>query len=241
MFLWNIHLPIEQQSAYFRIILFLFIIASAKEHGYKPAIKKGSEDTSMSVLIVVSHPRQDSLTFQVARRFAEGLSQAGHDYEILDLHGIGFDPVLQGREELNMTAGEQEQPYSPELEREMERLRQHDGLAFVFPLWWWHLPAMLKGYIDRVLNNRVAYGTSNLHDYRALWLALAGVSEEQVKKRNYDEATTRLLNVGIADYCGITDSKVEFFYETLDSPPAHYEALLEQAYQAGLHYGKGEN
>lgn len=137
-----------------------------------------------------------------------------------------------------MTAGEQEQPYSPELEREMERLRQHDGLAFVFPLWWWHLPAMLKGYIDRVLNNRVAYGTSNLHDYRALWLALAGVTEEQMKKRNYDEATTRLLNVGIADYCGITDSKVEFFYETLDSPPAHYEALLEQAYQAGVNYGK---
>lgn len=140
-----------------------------------------------------------------------------------------------------MTAGEQEQPYSPELEREMERLRQHDGLAFVFPLWWWHLPAMLKGYIDRVLNNRVAYGTSNLNGYRALWLALAGVTEEQMKKRNYDEATTRLLNVGIADYCGITDSKVEFFYETLDSPPSHYEVLLEQAYQAGLHYGKGEN
>ncbi|WP_424923087.1 NAD(P)H-dependent oxidoreductase [Aureibacillus halotolerans] len=48
----------------------------------------------MKVLSVVSHPRKDSLTFEVANRFAQGLTEAGHDNGILDLHEIGFDPVV---------------------------------------------------------------------------------------------------------------------------------------------------
>ncbi|AIQ42760.1 NAD(P)H oxidoreductase [Paenibacillus sp. FSL R7-0297] len=193
----------------------------------------------MNVLIVVSHPRQDSLTFQVARRFAQGLTAAGHGYEILDLHEIGFDPILRERDEPDLSLAEQS--FSPEVEREMQRMKEHDALAFVFPVWWWHLPAMLKGYVDRVLNNGFAYGTSQLPHQHALWLALAGVTQEQMKKRNYDEAIMQLLNVGIADYCGITDSRVEFLYETTSSDPSHYGVLLEQAYQAGLNYGKGEH
>lgn len=191
----------------------------------------------MNVLIVVSHPRQDSLTFAAARRFAQGLAEAGHDYEILDLHGIGFDPLLQGIDEPDMSL--EEQAFSPEVEREMKRLKEHDALAFIFPVWWWHLPAMLKGYIDRVWNNGFAYGKNQLQHQRVLWMALAGVSKEQMNKRNYGESIAHLLNVGIADYCGISKSRVEFLYETtLDSNPRHYELLLNQAYQLGLNYAE---
>jgi hypothetical protein len=42
--------------------------------------------------------------------------------------------------------------------------------------------------------------------------------------------------VGIANYCGVPRSSVEFLYETLDAKPEHYEALLKQAYQLGLNY-----
>lgn len=190
----------------------------------------------MKVLTIVSHPRKDSLTFQAACRFVQGLRDAGHEYEILDLHGIGFDPVLQGADEPDLSAGKQ--IFSEQVEREMKRMKEHDALALVFPVWWWHLPAMLKGYIDRVWNNGFAYGDDHLHHRHVLWMGLAGVTQEQMQKRNYDEAITRLLNVGIADYCGISDSRVEFLYETLDAKPEHYEKLLEQAYQLGLHYGQ---
>lgn len=61
----------------------------------------------MKVLTVVSHPRKDSLTFKVADRFVQGLADAGHDYEILDLHGIGFDPILKGVDEPDLTVAEQ--------------------------------------------------------------------------------------------------------------------------------------
>ncbi|BAB07604.1 NAD(P)H oxidoreductase [Halalkalibacterium halodurans C-125] len=200
-------------------------------------LKKGSEDTNMKVLTVVSHPRKDSLTFEVAEHFVKGLTEAGHEYEILDLHEIGFDPVLKGVDEPDWSVAEQ--PFSPEVEMEIRRMKEHDALALIFPLWWWHLPAMLKGYIDRVWNNGFAYGANHLHHQHVLWIGLAGVSKEQMKKRNYDEMITHLLNVGIADYCGVSNSKVEFLYETLDSHPNHYEMLLNQAYRLGLNYDKG--
>ena len=190
----------------------------------------------MKVLTVVSHPRKDSLTFKVADRFVQGLADAGHDYEILDLHGIGFDPILKGVDEPDLTVAEQS--FSPEVEMEIRRMKEHDALAFIFPLWWWNLPAMLKGYIDRVWNNGFAYGSNYLHHQHILWIGLAGVSKEQLKKRNYDEMITHLLNVGIADYCGVSNSKVEFLVETLSSNPSHFEILLDQAYRLGLNYAK---
>ncbi|SHN73212.1 Putative NADPH-quinone reductase (modulator of drug activity B) [Paenibacillus sp. ov031] len=188
----------------------------------------------MNVLVVVSHPRQDSLTFQVADRFVQGLAEAGHGYEILDLHGIGFDPILREMDEPDYT--QENQMFSPEVETEMKRLKKHDAVAFVFPLWWWHLPAMLKGYVDRVMNNGFAYGVNKLPHQQILWIALSGVTEEQMQKRNYGESIKNLLNVGIADYCGVPQSRVEFLYETLESKPEHYEALLNHAHNLGMNY-----
>ncbi|KLU53433.1 NAD(P)H dehydrogenase [Paenibacillus sp. VT-400] len=188
----------------------------------------------MNVLVVVSHPRKDSLTFQVAERFAQGLTEAGHSYEILDLHGIGFDPILREIDEPDYT--QENQVFSPEVETEMDRLKKHDAVAFVFPLWWWHLPAMLKGYVDRVMNNGFAYGANKLPHQQILWISLSGVTEEQMQKRNYGQSIANLLNVGIADYCGVSQSRVEFLYETLESKPEHYEALLNHAHHLGLNY-----
>lgn len=84
----------------------------------------------MRVLSVVSHPRKNSLTFKVADRFVQGLAEAGHDYEILDLHGIGFDPVLKGVDEPDWSAAEQS--FTPEVEMETRRMKEHDALAFDF-------------------------------------------------------------------------------------------------------------
>src|SRR5690554_5691158 len=94
-------------------------------------------------------------------RFVNSSGEAGHDYEVLDLHGIGFDPVLKGVDEPDWLAAEESM--SPEVEMEIRRMKEHDALAFIFPIWWWYLPAMLKGYIDRVFNNGFAYGSNQFH------------------------------------------------------------------------------
>lgn len=117
----------------------------------------------MNVLTVVSHPRTNSLTFAVAGRFIQGLEESGHEAELLDLHRIGFNPVMWEADEPDWSNPTKR--YSPEVEAEMERMKRHDALAFVFPVWWFGMPAMLKGYIDRVWNQGFVYGgTSCLID-----------------------------------------------------------------------------
>lgn len=188
----------------------------------------------MKVLTVVSHPREDSLTFAVAQRFEQGLKDAGHVTEILDLHRIGFDPVLRQEDEPNWSKTAQK--YSPEVEKEIARMKKHDALAYIFPLWWYSMPAMLRGYIERVWNYGFAYGTSKLHHQRVLWLTLAAAAPEDLQKRGYDQMIEHHQNVGLANYAGIQNSKVEYLYETLKEDPEHIKKLLHQAYNHGYNY-----
>ncbi|MGV2788241.1 NAD(P)H oxidoreductase, partial [Clostridium perfringens] len=133
--------------------------------------------------------------FAVTEKFVQGLRDAGHEAEILDLHRIGFDPVLREVDEPDWS--NPTKIYSPEVEAEIARMKEHDALAYIFPVWWYGIPAMLKGYIDRVWNHGFAYGGgSKLHHQQVLWLALAGASEDHFAKRGYDQMLSLSLNIG---------------------------------------------
>ncbi|MUK87836.1 NAD(P)H oxidoreductase [Ornithinibacillus sp. L9] len=190
----------------------------------------------MKILTVITHPRKDSLTFKVANRFVQGLIDAGHEAEILDLYRSNFDPVLWEKDEPTWATNTQK--FSPEVEVEMERLKKVDALAFVFPLWWWSMPAMLKGYIDRVWNYGFAYGPNKLNHQHVLWLSLAGAPIERFTKRRYDKMMDHYFNIGLADYCGIPSSDFKLLYETIGAKPGYMENWLNQAYKLGLEYAK---
>lgn len=74
--------------------------------------------------------------------------------------------------------------------------------AYIFSIWWYSMPVMLKGYIDRVWNDGVAYGSNKLQHDRILRLGLAGASREHLEKRQYGIMLKRQLNVGIAAFAG---------------------------------------
>ncbi|QJC50405.1 NAD(P)H oxidoreductase [Paenibacillus albicereus] len=188
----------------------------------------------MNVLIVAAHPRSDSLTLAVTERFRQGLLDAGHGAEVLDLYRSGFDPSLRQEDEPDWS--NERKVYSAEAEAEMERMKRHDALAYIFPIWWYGMPAMLKGYIDRVWNYGFAYGSSKLSHRRVLWLGLAAATQEQLGKRSYDKMMAHLFNVGLSEYAGIAESRFEILYDTLRPDPAYAEQLLAGAYELGLHY-----
>ena len=101
----------------------------------------------MRVLLVLSHPVRESFAHAVQRSAVRGLKRAGHEVRVLDLYAIGFDPVLSAEDRLSYhTPGENEQPVTEHL----GHLRWAEGLVFVYPTWWYSMPAMLKGWIDRV-------------------------------------------------------------------------------------------
>jgi putative NADPH-quinone reductase len=101
----------------------------------------------MRILVVFAHPVRESFGHAVYQRLIEGLERAGHEVRGLDLYAEGFDPVLSAQERRDYhTAGRNERTVAAEL----ERVRWAEGLVFVYPTWWYSLPAMLKGWIDRV-------------------------------------------------------------------------------------------
>ena len=187
----------------------------------------------VKILVVLCHPRSDSLTFQIAESFSEGASKAGHQVELLDLYKENFDPVLRVEDEPNDGSLEN---YSLEVQSEFERLNNNDAVVMVFPLWWWSVPAMLKGWIDRVWNYGLMYGPHGHNVKKGLMIAVAGATQEQLIKRDYEAAINTTLNIGILDYCSVEDSEIMILNETNDITKEACLSYIKQAYDKGLSF-----
>jgi NAD(P)H dehydrogenase (quinone) len=109
----------------------------------------------MRVLVVFAHPVPTSFGAAVHATLLRALEER-HEVVDLDLYAMGFDPVMSESErEQYMTRGANTALIAPHL----AHLRWAEALVFVYPTWWYSLPAMLKGWLDRVL---VPYETFDL-------------------------------------------------------------------------------
>ena len=109
----------------------------------------------MRALVVYCHPVPESFNAAVRDATIRGLTNAGYEIDLLDLYAEGFDPVMSAQDRRNY--------HTPELNRvhvadHLERVKRADALVFVYPTWWYSQPAMLKGWIDRVLVPHETFG-----------------------------------------------------------------------------------
>ncbi len=95
------------------------------------------------ILVILGHPRKDSLCRALAAGYAEAARAAGAEVRELTLAELSFDTVLHA----GYTA---EQSLEPCLAAAQQDILWAEHLAFVYPTWWGGLPALLKGFIDRV-------------------------------------------------------------------------------------------
>lgn len=190
----------------------------------------------MQVLAVLAHPRRQSLTGAVFDRLNAGLGAAGHGVTEADLTAEGFDPRLGPADEPDWEdAGK---VYSPEVRREMDRIRAHAGIVMVFPVWWWSVPALLKGWIDRVWNRGFAYdGAENLSAHKALMVGVAaGGAKTYDGARGYRAAMETQLTQGVLNYCGIRDGRLALLLNSTGGA-AERAALLAEAEALGRGFG----
>lgn len=108
----------------------------------------------MRVHVVFAHPSSASFARAVRDRVVRALIARGHEVDELDLYAAGFDPVLTSGE---WTAHVQGAANLAGIGPEVERLRKADALVLVFPTWWFGMPAILKGWFDRVWAPGVAF------------------------------------------------------------------------------------
>jgi putative NADPH-quinone reductase len=111
--------------------------------------------TAPLALVIVAHPRADSFTRSLATAAVDGLSAGGWDVEVLDLAAIGFRAAMSAEE---LTAYRTEAlPPDPMAAAHATLVAQATALVFVYPTWWSGLPAILKGWLERVLVTGVAF------------------------------------------------------------------------------------
>jgi len=112
----------------------------------------------MRVLVVYAHPVETSYNAALHRQVVESLRQAGHEVDDCDLYAEDFNPVLSRAERL----GYHEVPANrAPVQGYVDRLLRAEALVLCFPTWCFGLPAMLKGYFDRVFMPGVAFDMSD--------------------------------------------------------------------------------
>ena len=107
----------------------------------------------MNVLVVYCHPNPKSLIAAACDRAVSSLTEAGHDVRVTDLYADGFTPEMTAEERHSHKAA----GIAHELERYADELRWAESLVLVYPTWWSGMPAMLKGWFDRVWVAGVAW------------------------------------------------------------------------------------
>ncbi|MCL2467713.1 MAG: NAD(P)H-dependent oxidoreductase [Micrococcales bacterium] len=108
----------------------------------------------MRTLIVLDHPYEGSFTRALVDAATAGLTAAGGEVDLIDLHADGFDPVMHAADLAAWRHGESVDPMVADYQ---QRLLAADRLVLAFPIWWELMPAMTKGFLDKVLVKGVAY------------------------------------------------------------------------------------
>jgi len=105
----------------------------------------------LAICIILAHPQKGSFNHAIAETAVQTLKNSGHDVIFHDLYAENFDPLLPMKE---IAA---DAPLPPPIQRLCREVSQARGLVIVHPNWWGQPPAILKGWIDRVLRPGVAY------------------------------------------------------------------------------------
>ncbi|MBT2623509.1 NAD(P)H-dependent oxidoreductase [Chryseobacterium sp. ISL-6] len=108
----------------------------------------------MNVVIVFNHPYEGSFGNAILNSVTRGLNGANHEIDLMHLDNDGFNPVMS---KADLKAFVDHKPVDPQVIDYNERLEKADHLFFIFPIWWDLMPAMTKGFVDRVLTPGVVY------------------------------------------------------------------------------------
>lgn len=188
----------------------------------------------MHVLTVFDHPDPESFSASVAQQFMEGTKAAGHSVELADLHAEGFDPRWSLSDIKSRNTGEA----PADVLAEQERIARADAICLVFPLFWWGMPSMTKGWVDRVWRWGWTYDQlddPNLSLQRprsGVLLVPAGARSDEIIDEGYLDALETAWIKGTFGYFGFSPRKLSVLYGSTGSIERR-QSLLNQSFDIG--------
>ncbi|WP_330747495.1 NAD(P)H-dependent oxidoreductase [Chryseobacterium sp. CP-77] len=179
----------------------------------------------MRHLIIYAHPNESSLNHHLLNTVVETLQLRNEEVVVRDLYTIGFDPVLS----LDDMQGQRMGKVSDDVKTEQEHISWAEQITFIYPIWWTGLPAIMKGYIDRVFSYGFAYRYDQgiqkglLEGKKTAIINTHGKSHEEYEKTGMDKALTLTSDNGIFIYSGLEIIRHLFFDKADKASPENLE------------------
>ncbi|OPA84618.1 NAD(P)H dehydrogenase [Pseudomonas fluorescens] len=191
---------------------------------------------SQRILVVLGHPSNTSLCSALADTYTHAAKTAGHEVRVLRLGDRVFDPVLHD-------GYTQTQPLEADLQSAQSDILWATHLTFVFPIWWGGIPALMKGFIDRIFlpgfafkyRAGKAFPDKLLHGKTAHLLVTLDTPPWYYRWFQHMPGVHQMRKATLA-FCGIKPIKTLLFGPVIGSTPAQRDRWLKQA---GALFGKG--
>ncbi len=193
------------------------------------------KNTNMRVLIILGHPRAHSLCGALAEAYQDGAVQAGAETRTLVLASLRFDVHVRSN-------SPEEQALEPDLQRARDWLAWADHLVFVYPTWWGTLPALIKGFLDRMVMPGFAfrfYGPG-ASQWEGLW---AGKTAQLITTMDtpppiyrwlFRAPGTHAMRHATLGFCGVKPVYALVFGPVRTSDAAKRGRWIERARRAGF-------
>lgn len=187
----------------------------------------------MNTLILYANYKNPSFNSAIRDTLGETFNKNGHEVVVRDLYDMHFNPVLS-REDLELIA---EERYPNEITEEQKYISRADVIALVYPIWWSGMPAILKGYIERVFLEGFAFRTVNgkseplLNGKKVMifnTLGSKGFFNTDEKLKVLDQITEEC----IFEYCGMEIHHHQYFESVKDVDDATRQKYLEMVREA---------
>jgi len=193
----------------------------------------------MKILVVLGHPRVGSLSDALADSFVEGARKEGAEVEVLQLRQLQFDPNV-------LVLPDGEQVFEPDLESARKLILWCEHIVFVYPTWWAGAPALLKGFLDRVLTSGFGFeeitggtGYQGLLGPRSAQIITTMDTPAWVYRLIYRRSGEISMARGTLGFCGLAPVGVTTFSEVKKSTPEVRARWLERVHRAGLRASRG--
>ncbi|NUB90752.1 NAD(P)H-dependent oxidoreductase [Haloterrigena sp. SYSU A121-1] len=195
----------------------------------------------MNVLIVLGHPRTDSLCGALADAYRDGALEAGLEVRQLAVADLAFDPDVR---EVSPT----DQPLEPDLREARDSIEWADHLVFVYPNWWGTMPARLKGFFDRVFTPGFAFveydegegaGHEGLLDDKTAELIVTMDMPPWVYRWIYRQPGNNAVKRATLGYAGIRTTRITNLGPVEGSTPEERGEWLETATRLGERLASG--
>ncbi len=162
----------------------------------------------MKTLIIYAHPYEGSFNNHVLKVVTEKLQKQGKSVDLIDLNEDGFNPVMTKGDLRLFSRGEYADPLAEDY---VKRLKESDEIVFIFPIWWYSMPAIMKGFLDKVLLKGHTYVEENyqmvgvLKNKKATVLTTSTITEDYFKM--IGDPINNLFIKGTLGAVGIHDVK----------------------------------